>query len=103
MNLRCKPGDLAIVVNAQNPSNLGLIVRVTSLMPAADDLKFKDDAGPVWVCECAHPMTWTRQGRQVSAHRGPIPDRQLQPLRGAGPSALPRTQQRQHEQPVGPR
>jgi hypothetical protein len=33
MNLRCKPGDLAIVVDAYNPANIGTIVRVIRVHP----------------------------------------------------------------------
>lgn len=81
MNTRCKPGDLAVVVQAQNSSNLGLIVRVVS--PYAQDANFAIK-GMLWLCECSHPMTWVRSGRTITAFSGPIPDSLLQPIRGIG-------------------
>lgn len=83
MNTRCKPGDMAIVIDAQNPDNIGLIVRV--LAPHDSEMaNFKHDLGPVWTCECAQAMVWTREGRPHVARSGPIPDRLLQPIRGLG-------------------
>ena len=84
MNHRCKPGDLAIVIQAQNPGNLGLIVRVLKVQGTAQQPAFAPGEGPIWECECAHPMVWTRQGRRIQARSGPIPDRLLQPIRGSG-------------------
>ena len=84
MNTRCKPGDLAVVVQAQNSSNLGLIVRVCG--PYSEDANFAVK-GMLWLCECSHPMTWVRSGRTISAFSGPIPDSLLQPIRGVGSPA----------------
>lgn len=81
MNTRCKPGDLAVVVQAQNSSNLGLIVRVCG--PYAQDANFAVK-GVLWLCECSHPMTWVRSGKTITAFSGPIPDMLLQPIRGIG-------------------
>ena len=83
MNTRCKPGDMAIVIDAQNPDNIGLIVRVLGLHDP-ETANFKHDLGPVWTCECAQSMVWTREGRPHVARSGPIPDRLLQPIRGLG-------------------
>ena len=84
MSTRCKPGDLAIVVDAQNPANIGLIVRVQGHHDP-EAANFRHDLGPVWMCDCAHPLTWIRDGRAHTACSGPIPDRLLQPIRGVGP------------------
>ena len=81
MNTRCKPGDMAIVIDAQNPDNIGLIVKVMGRHDP-EAANFRLDLGPVWTCECAHPMVWTRDGRPHIARTGPIPDRLLQPIRG---------------------
>lgn len=86
MTTRCKPGDLAIVVHAQNPSNLGLIVRVEGPYRAVQDTHFAE-GGVVWECSCARSMTWVRGGQTVHASRGPIPDSLLQPVRGLGMGA----------------
>lgn len=90
MNTRCKPGDMAIVIDAQNADNIGLIVRVRSLHNP-EQANFRVDLGPVWTCDCAHPMVWTRDGKPTVARSGPIPDRLLQPIRGLD------APQRQHE------
>ena len=83
MQNRCKVGDLAVVVRAQNPGNIGLIVRVQGPYRAIEETHFAE-GGMVWECACAHPMTWVRGGQVVHALSGPIPDSLLQPLRGLG-------------------
>ena len=83
MQTRCRPGDLAIVVHAQNPSNLGLIVRVEGTYNQPQDTRFAE-TGVVWLCACSSPMTWVRGGKTVHALSGPIPDALLQPIRGMG-------------------
>ena len=40
--LRCKPGDLAIVIKANIPENLGLIVKVICRDPGKDIIRFHD-------------------------------------------------------------
>lgn len=75
---------MAIVVQAQNAANVGLIVRVCG--PYTEEANFAY-TGVLWLCECAHPMTWIRAGRTISALRGPIPDLLLQPIRGLGQPA----------------
>lgn len=97
MNTRCKPGDLAIVIQAQNPGNVGLIVRVVGLHNA-ESANFRHELGPVWQCECAHPMTWLREGRTLTALSGPIPDQLLQPIRGMSQTRRTATQAEQRSQ-----
>lgn len=87
MSIRCQPGDLAIVVEAQNSSNIGLIVRVQGPYAHAGASTFAD-SGALWQCECAHPMTWVRRGRTITAYSGPIPDALLQPIRGLTPRSV---------------
>lgn len=95
MNTRCKPGDLAIVIQAQNPGNVGLIVRVVGLHDA-ESANFRQELGPVWQCECAHPLTWLREGRTLTALSGPIPDRLLQPIRGVGQTHRSTSREERH-------
>lgn len=80
MNTRCRPGDLAVVVQAQNTANIGLIVQVRGPYGQATEFAV---GGVVWDCVCAQPMTWVRSGRATKARSGPIPDSLLQPIRGA--------------------
>ena len=97
MQTRCKPGDLAVVVHAQNPSNLGLIVRVEGPYRAIEETHFAE-GGMVWECACARPMTWVRGGQTVHALSGPIPDSLLQPLRGlGGDRAAARAASKEHQ------
>ena len=46
MELRCRPGDLAIIVFAQNEPNIGLIVRVLKRDSGRSKLAMKDK-GPL--------------------------------------------------------
>ena len=83
--MRCKVGDLAIVVDAQLPSNLGNIVRVVAPHDGKGELVF-DNEGPVWIVECQQPMTWAWRRRFYRARIGPVPDHRLQPIRGNAPA-----------------
>ncbi len=84
MNTHCKVGDLAVVVKADNPTNLGIIVRVVELHDGNGFLAYPSSFGTVWLCEGRSPMTWHFRGRWIVALKGPIPDSQLQPIRGDG-------------------
>ena len=78
--VRCKPGDLAIVISAKNKRNLGIIVKIID----ADDRKgaLRYPLGtPTWLVESQKPLTWVVDGKRHSYHRGPVPDAQLQPIR----------------------
>ena len=88
--VRCKPGDLAIVIVAKNKRNLGIIVKVIH----ADDRKgaVRYPLGtPTWLVESQKPLTWVVDGKRHSYHRGPVPDAQLQPIR-ATPQGKKRAQ-----------
>jgi len=76
---RCKPGDMAVVIYAQNEVNLGRIVKVLKLHHCTGPLAMVRDCA-VWVAECPTPMTWTAGPKVYQMHRGPIPDTQLQPI-----------------------
>lgn len=84
IHLRCKPGDLAIVIKAKNKCNLGRIVRVIQLDQGSGVLLYPAST-PTWLTESAHRMTWYVQGKRVQRKNGPIPDAQLQPVRGNPP------------------
>lgn len=84
--MKCRPGDLAVVIAAMNKSNIGLIVRVLRLHDNSGDLAYHIDE--VWLAECSTRMTWTIGKKRFLRKAGPIPDAQLQPIRGptAGPT-----------------
>lgn len=84
---RCRPGDLAVVINAHHRSNIGRIVKVIGLHDGQGDLGMRLRTDAVWNIEAtAGRLTWLNsQGRRCRRKRGPAPDVQLQPIRGDGP------------------
>ena len=80
--MKCQVGDLAVVVRAQNRSNLGRIVRVIATHDGSGDLVFTSESGHIWLVSCATPMKWTWNGKVYRRKSGPVPDTQLQPIRG---------------------
>ena len=80
-NLRCKPGDLAVVIDAKYKRNLGIIVKVIEIDDRTGPVRYALET-PVWLAESQKAMTWVANGRRYSSNRGPIPDAQLQPIRG---------------------
>lgn len=79
---RCKPGDLAIVVRAHHPGNIGTIVKVIGLHDGRGDLAFTAAAGTVWLIRSSKPTVWVQNGKRYRRKQGPVPDSQLQPIRG---------------------
>lgn len=82
MELRCRPGDLAVVVFAENPQNVGLIVRVLKAHCGRGRLALKGK-GPLWSVACAQPLIYKLGDKYIPRRRGPVPDSYLQPIRGA--------------------
>ena len=85
--MRCKPGDLAIVVSAELRCNLGNIVRVIAPHDGAGTLRFPNQ-GHVWIVDCPRLMTWYLNGKRYRRKTGPVPDNRLQPIRGLPPGYL---------------
>ena len=87
VNSRSLPGvsplrlSVAVVINADIPSNLGCIVRVIETHDGSGPIRF-DFEGKVWWVSCEHPMTWTLSGKTYRMKEGPVPDGRLQPIRG---------------------
>jgi hypothetical protein len=79
--LRCKPGDLAVVIYADIPSNVGKIVRVVKASQRDGVLSFPNSK-PSWLVQSAHTMTWYIGKKRYRRKTGPVPDAQLQPIRG---------------------
>jgi hypothetical protein len=84
-NLRCKIGDLAIVVRAKLPENLGQIVEV---LGPQTDIPFRlTDSGHVWQVRAAGGRAslyyrFEKSGRVVRHAEGPVPDSCLDPISG---------------------
>ncbi len=79
--MRCKEGDMAVVLSAFHKSNVGRFVNVVRLYDGTGSLGMTSDQ-PVWLVESNAPMTWTKGARVWHGHRGPVPDSALQPIRG---------------------
>ena len=81
MKSRCKPGDLAVVIDAANAVNIGRIVKVLELHHGRGALAMVRSC-PVWMVECPDAMLWTDGAKRYLLYCGPVPDSQLQPIRG---------------------
>ena len=79
--MRCRPGDMAVIVDAFNKSNLGKIVTVIGLHDGAGDLVLKLKE-PVWLVSCSVPLIWTNDKKRWRRKSGPAGDSALQPIRG---------------------
>ena len=79
--MKCKVGDLAVIVAADFKSNIGNIVKII----APDDGKGICDwskQGLAWVVTAARPITWVINGKRYRRKIGPVPENRLQPIRG---------------------
>ena len=79
--MKCKAGDMAVVLSAFHQSNVGRFVNVVKLYDGTGDVKMACDQ-PVWLVESNAPMTWTKGAKVWHGHQGPVPDSALQPIRG---------------------
>ena len=79
--LNCRPGDLAVVIDAATLTNLGRIVKVIGAHHGQDELRYAASRN-AWLVECSHPLVWFIRERRVRRKSGPIPDAQLRPIRG---------------------
>ena len=79
-SLRCKPGDTAVVIQAFNKENLGLIVKVLSTYANQDELT-APPGSHLWEVSSTAPLVYECQdGRFVQTNVGPVPDYCLRPL-----------------------
>jgi len=77
----CKPGDLAVVIESNNPTNIGSIVRVIGKHRNQKALVVTPNAF-LWSVVSAHPMTYDHNGRLIHRKKGAAPDSYLQPIHG---------------------
>lgn len=82
----CKPGDLAIVIEAYNPCNIGTIVHVIGLYSGKSRI-CAPEGDVIWLAQASQPMTYAAPSKLSRRRRGPVPDSQLRPIRGQ-PSAV---------------
>lgn len=57
MKLNCESGDLAIVIDAWNPTNIGTIVRVIAAHPD-QNAPWKEPGDFLWTVTAPQPMTY---------------------------------------------
>ena len=99
--MKCRPGDLAIVIAATNTTNLGLVVRVLRPHDNSTDIRWRMNM-PCWLVECRTPLIWGSPDTEwVRETVGPVPDAQLQPIRGL-PSHQGATEIAKHPRAVTP-
>ena len=79
--LNCKPGDLAIIIDAYNATNIGAIVRIIGRHKNQNALD-KDADDHLWTVTAPHTMTYAIDGKLIRKHKGPAPDSSLWPIRG---------------------
>jgi len=79
--LNCKPGDLAIVVDAHNVNNIGTIVKVIRKHSNQSAISKQPDDF-IWMVEAPRPMTYDHSGKLKFRKKGPAPDSILRPIRG---------------------
>jgi hypothetical protein len=79
----CKPGDLAVIVEATNRANIGRIVKVVAAHDGKGTLSMVSQ-GLVWMVNAQTPLTWSIGPKRYRRKNGPAPDSQLQPIRGEG-------------------
>lgn len=81
MQPKCKPGDIAVVVEAYNKCNIGTFVHVIGLYSNQSVLT-KPAGDVIWLVEAKRPMTYDVSGVLSRKRKGPVPDSQIRPIRG---------------------
>jgi hypothetical protein len=77
----CKPGDLAVIVDAYNPENIGTFVKVIRAHKNQFALD-KPEGDILWLVEGNRPMSYDISGRIRKRKNGPAPDSSMRPIRG---------------------
>ncbi len=86
----CRPGEIAIVIRAEQSNNLGAIVEVLRLCDRTGELRYPDDM-LVWIVRCSRYQKWVYRGKNYYRKEGPVPDAVLRPIRGDGSQTLMET------------
>ena len=79
--LNCNVGDLAVIVDAYNPENIGTFVRVINPHHNQGAIaKHEDDL--LWLVKGSKSLIYDRNGKKVKRRKGAAPDSVLRPIRG---------------------
>ena len=86
--MKCKPGDLAIIIDDIHPSNIGAFVRV---------LKVHDELGEsadviYWKVFSKHPLACLRKGKQARRQHVISNDCDLSPIKGLEKYKVPKNE-----------
>jgi hypothetical protein len=84
--MKCKPGDLAIIVNDVHASNIGSIVRV---IKECEDQKGND---VIWNIFSKHPIACLANGALTYRKRGVANDCDLSPIKGLEKVKIPKNE-----------
>jgi len=79
--MNCKPGDLAIVVDAYTTCNIGSILKVIKTHRNQRALVV-EPGDHIWMVQATHPQAYERGQKIVWRTKGPVPDSVLRPIRG---------------------
>ena len=82
--MNCKPGDLAIVVDAHNPCNIGSILRVLKTHRNQKSLLI-EPGDHIWLVQATHPQAYEKGQKIIYRMKGQVPDSVLRPIRGLPP------------------
>ena len=82
--MNCKPGDLAIVVDAHNPCNIGSILRVLKTHRNQKSLLI-EPGDHIWLVQATHPQAYEKGQKIIYRMKGPVPDSVLRPIRSLPP------------------
>ena len=77
----CKSGDLAVIVDAYNPENIGTFVKVLKVHKNQFEL-VKPEGDVLWLVEASRPMSYDVSGRIHKRKKGAAPDSSMRPIRG---------------------
>ncbi len=85
--MKCEPGDLAIIINAHNPTNIGKVVLVVERWNMRSTIGGIDFAPQTksceWLIETQGSWLITKNGQYASC--GPIWDKDLMPIHKESP------------------
>lgn len=73
-------GNLAVIIDAYNPENIGKVVKVLRAQTMRERLRIRNH-GKVWIVHSSVKLTWNMWGKYFHENFGPVPECQMQPLR----------------------
>lgn len=75
-------GNLAIIIDAYNPENIGKVVKLLRTQTMRERLRMRNQ-GKVWIVYSPEKLKWNMWGKYFHENFGPVPEIQMQPLHSA--------------------